>query len=82
MEDKSVGKFNGHGHIYVDELWVEPTYRNLGFAAALMKKADELAVNLEAAGVWLYVNTENLSAQNLYNKCGYLNSCSAYLMEK
>ena len=19
-----VGKYNGHGHIYVDELWVEP----------------------------------------------------------
>ena len=25
-----VGRLNGLGHIYVDELWVEPTYRKLG----------------------------------------------------
>ena len=37
-----VGKWKGHGHIYVDELWVEPSFRGNGFAKALLKKADEL----------------------------------------
>ena len=36
-----VGKWKGHGHIYVDELWVEPSFRGNGFAKALLKKADE-----------------------------------------
>jgi ribosomal protein S18 acetylase RimI-like enzyme len=36
-----VGKWNGHGHIYVDELWVHPSYRRNGLAYELMKQADE-----------------------------------------
>lgn len=36
------GKWNGHGHIYVDELWIEPSFRGQGLAKALMRKADEL----------------------------------------
>lgn len=77
-----VGKYNGHGHIYVDELWVQPAYRNQGFAKTLMKKADELAINLKAKGVRLYVNIDNLNAQNLYSECGYSNCGTAYFMEK
>lgn len=77
-----VGKFNGHGHIYVDELWIEPSYRGNGFAKVLMKKADELAKDLEASGIRLYVNTENPTARNLYQKCGYIDSGTAYFMEK
>ena len=33
-----VGKWKGHGHIYVDELWVAPNYRGQGFGKMLMKK--------------------------------------------
>jgi len=77
-----IGKFNGHGHIYIDELWVEPSLRGQGFAKALMKKAEEVAEIKNAFGMRLYVNAENQVAQNLYKKCGYSNTCTAYLMEK
>ena len=77
-----VGKYNGHGHIYVDELWVEPSYRNNGLAYELMKKADILKREKCATGIRLYVNTDNISAKKLYEKCDFSVSCSAYLMEK
>lgn len=77
-----VGKYNGHGHVYVDELWVEPSYRNNGFAYELMKKADILKQEKCAAGIRLYVNTDNMNAKRLYEKCDYSIFCGAYLMEK
>ena len=77
-----IGKWNGHGHIYVDELWVAPSFRGQGFAKALMKKADELKMEREASGIRLYVNINNPTARKLYEKCGYLEDGQAYFMEK
>jgi ribosomal protein S18 acetylase RimI-like enzyme len=77
-----IGRLNGLGHIYVDELWVEPIYRKQGIADKLMKKADELLNITASAGVRLYVNTENPSAKVLYEKCGFSESGTAYFMEK
>ena len=77
-----VGKWKGHGHIYVDELWVEPSFRSNGFAKALLKKADELKDKLEATGIRLYVNVNNPVAQNLYETCGYVEDGRAIFMEK
>lgn len=77
-----VGRFNGKGHVYVDELWVEPIYRSKGIAHELMKKADELKEKISAAGIRLYVSQDNLSAKKLYEKCGYLYSGETYFMEK
>lgn len=77
-----VGKWKGHGHIYVDELWVEPSFRGNGFAKALLKKADELKDKLEATGIRLYVNVNNSVAQNLYETCGYVEDGRAIFMEK
>ena len=77
-----VGKYNGQGHIYVDELWVEPTYRNKGLAKLLLGKADDVVKELNATGVRLYVNEENPSALNLYKKCGFIESGKAHFMEK
>jgi len=77
-----VGKWNGQGHIYVDELWVEPGFRGRGLARALMKKADELKEELEAAGIRLYVNVNNPVAGRLYGSCGYKEDGQAYFMEK
>lgn len=77
-----VGKWKGHGHIYVDELWVEPSFRGNGFAKALLKKADELKDKLEATGIRLYVNVNNPVAQNLYEACGYVEDGQAIFMEK
>ena len=77
-----IGRWKGHGHIYVDELWVEPNFRGQGFAKALMKKADELSRKLEATGIRLYVNVENPIAKRLYESCGFLEDAQAYFMEK
>ena len=77
-----VGKWKGHGHIYVDELWVEPSFRGNGFAKALLKKADELKDKLEATGIRLYVNVNNPVAKNLYEACGYVEDGRAIFMEK
>ena len=43
-----VSKWRGHGHVYVDELWVAPQYRRQGVAAALMEQADEALENTVA----------------------------------
>lgn len=77
-----IGKWNGHGHIYVDELWVEPSFRRKGIAKALMQKADKLKTELNAAGIRLYVNVQNPTAQKLYQDCGYKENGRAYFMEK
>lgn len=75
-------RWNGHGHVYVDELWIAPDFRGKGFAKALMKKADELKTQMKAVGIRLYVNVKNPIAQNLYKHCGYLEDGQAYFMEK
>ena len=77
-----VGKWKGHGHVYVDELWVEPSYRGNGFAKALLKKADELKDKFNATGIRLYVNVNNPVAKNLYEACGYVEDGRAIFMEK
>jgi len=77
-----VGKFNGYGHIYVDELWIEPSYRKNGFAYELMKQAEALKQEKCATGTRLYVNVDNVGAKKLYEKCNFTISCSAYFMEK
>ena len=77
-----VSKWKGHGHVYVDELWVAPEYRGHGFAKVLMKKAEELKTKLAAVGVRLYVNVENPEAKALYETCGYQNEGQAIFMAK
>ena len=75
-------RWNGHGHIYVDELWVEPGFRGKGFAKALMKKADDLKSELNATGIRLYVNVNNPAALKLYKHCGFHEDGNTYFMEK
>ena len=77
-----IGKWQGRGHVYVDELWVAPEFRGRGIAKALMKKADELKTQLNAAGIRLYVNADNPAAMALYEKCGYQEDGQAYFMGK
>ncbi len=77
-----VGKWNGNGHVYVDELWVDPEYRGKGLGKALMAKADELKTELKAVGVRLYVSVDNPSAVNLYKHCGFKESGQTYFMVK
>ena len=77
-----VGKWNGRGHIYVDELWVAPPFRRRGLARLLLAQAGELAREWDASGIRLYVNTENPAAQSLYASAGFVPSGTACFMEK
>lgn len=77
-----VGRWNGNGHIYVDELWIEPSYRGRGLSKILMREADMLKVQLNATGIRLYVNVDNPTAQCLYERCGFIKDGQAYFMEK
>lgn len=77
-----VGKWNGNGHVYVDELWVDPEYRGKGLGKALMSKADELKTELKATGIRLYVSIDNPSAVNLYKRCGFSEGGQTFFMEK
>ena len=77
-----VGKWNGNGHVYVDELWVDPEYCGKGLGKALMAKADELKTDLKATGIRLYVSIDNPSAVNLYKRCGFSEGGQTFFMEK
>ena len=77
-----VGKWQGHGHIYVDELWVQPEYRRQGIAKALLAQADLWKEEAGAHGIRLYVNTENPTAKALYEKVGFRADGTAFFMGK
>lgn len=55
----------------LNDLYVHEDYRKMGVGEALMKKANELAVETGAKGIFLQTHNSNLQAQNLYNKSGY-----------
>ncbi len=78
-----VGRTNGKGYMFVDELWVHPSCRGRGIARSLMEKADALAEDFSALGTRLYVGIGNDSAIGLYEACGYVkdDDC-AFFMEK
>jgi len=64
-----IGRTNGKGYVYIDELWTDEEHRRKGIARNLMKKADDLSNELDALGVRLYVS--NPAATALYERCGY-----------
>ena len=78
-----IGKTNGRGHLFIDELWINPAFRKKGIANALMKQADALSQEINTIGLRLYVNTANDEAISLYEKCGYASKLgTALFMEK
>ena len=78
-----IGRTNGNGHLFIDELWVSPGFRKRGIANALMTQADALSKEINTLGLRLYVNTTNKAAISLYEKFGYANKFgTALFMEK
>lgn len=55
----------------LNDLYVHEDYRKMGVGEALMKKAEELAFETGAKGIFLQTHNTNLQAQNLYYKSGY-----------
>ena len=78
-----ISRANGRGHLFIDELWVNPDFRNRGIANALMKKVDTLSKEIKSLGLRLYVNTTNTAGISFYKKCGYKEKYgTALFMEK
>lgn len=78
-----VGKYNGSGHLFIDELWTAPEYRRHGIAYALMAEAERAALEMNAAGLRLYVGAGNPHALALYTKCGFRDrGDDAHFMDK
>ena len=71
-EDRVVGGLLGTVRwrwLYIAKLWVAAPHRGRGFGAALMRSAEELAVNRRCLG--LYLDTFEYQARPFYEKLGY-----------
>lgn len=77
-----IGRTNGRGHLFVDELYVHPAYRKQGLARALLEQADVLSKEMNTLGIRLYVNTAYNEAISLYERCGYEHRGEALFMDK
>ncbi|WP_136659396.1 GNAT family N-acetyltransferase [Nitratireductor sp. XY-223] len=58
-----------YGWAAVKTLWVADEFRRRGIAHALMRKAEEKALDLGCHGAWL--DTSNPDARTFYEKLGY-----------
>jgi ribosomal protein S18 acetylase RimI-like enzyme len=52
-------------------VWVDPDARGTGVAAALLRSADALAVELGARTLALWVTATNIRARRLYERAGF-----------
>jgi len=77
-----IGRTEGRGHLFIDELYTDPGYRRRGIAKSLMRQAEVLARELDTLGLRLYVNTENAEAVAFYEACGYMREGEALFMAK
>jgi len=78
-----IGKPNNNGYIFIEDLWINPDYRRLGFAEVLMKAVEGYAQKNNIYGLRLYVSTDNNAGMALYKKCGFTNPFGeAMLMER
>ena len=71
-----------NGHLYIDDLWINPSYRKKGLAKALMDKADMICQEKKISGLRVGVHGTNGEAIALYNKCGYEYINTNLIMEK
>jgi ribosomal protein S18 acetylase RimI-like enzyme len=58
--------------IVVHRLAVDPAFRGLGAAGALMQKAEEIAIERAITVLRVDTNTQNEATQRLFPKLGYL----------
>jgi len=60
------------GYSYVDELFVRDSCRRKGVAFVLLEKAKSITQERKLAGIRLLVRSENVTAQQLYTKQGFV----------
>jgi ribosomal protein S18 acetylase RimI-like enzyme len=66
-----IGEFNKN-EFYISNLAVYPEYRNKGIGTALLKKAEEIALENDAGKIVLDVETNKTDAVKLYLKNDYV----------
>ena len=66
-----IGAHNILGEVYITNVAVFPEYRKNGFGEALIKKFIEMVKKENADFITLEVRKSNISAINLYEKCGF-----------
>lgn len=68
------------GVVFVDELWVVPSFRGFGVGGHLLAKAFDMQNEYEAKEVRLYTGIDNAAAQRLFSKSGFQFSGKACYM--
>ena len=63
------------------ELYVREDYRRLGIATMLVKNLENELINNDVHEIKIITGKKNLSAQQLYEKCGYDYKRRAYFKE-
>ena len=66
-----IGSHNVLGEVYITNVAVFPEYRCNGIGEKLIKKLIESVENEDADFITLEVRKSNVSAINLYKKCGF-----------
>ncbi|MFY9935465.1 MAG: GNAT family N-acetyltransferase [Silvibacterium sp.] len=56
---------------WVLSMWVAPAHRRSGLGARLMDKVERWAQGLAICELYLHVTSNNSTAQNFYEKCGF-----------
>ena len=86
-KDKPVGfvqLYETFGSLYLGkiiilyDLYVKKDYRKYGIGYKLMKKSEEFAKSIGAKGIELSTAKNNLTAQSLYEKIGYIRGNEFY----
>lgn len=64
------------------DLFVKAEYRKKGIAKALIQRAEQLAVESNSAFIMLSTGIDNLKAQSLYEKNGFVRDNDFYVYNK
>jgi ribosomal protein S18 acetylase RimI-like enzyme len=63
--------FYAEPHAEVTELYVEAAYRRRGVARALLRYAEQMAIEVGAEKLYIFTDFENHPARTLYRALGY-----------
>ncbi len=66
----------------LNDLYVDPSARKQGTGEALMKEAEDFASEKNSRGLFLRTATDNIPAQRLYERCGWLRDEKFYRYDK
>ena len=72
----------GGRDLFLDELYLKPTFRGMGLGQAVMKHIDSFAEDNDVKAVHLEVERNNHQGQKLYLKNGYLSNDRSLLTKK